>query len=138
MSRNQTKRSHRQKAWTPAATTPAIERWAARIFAIPRVARILIAFVFALSVTLAVSPILDSIYLNYLFTPETVVLPALIEAGFGLVMFVLGWWLIVGTVGELPPARLEMVWYFGIGALAIILVIIWLITGIASGNAPTV
>jgi hypothetical protein len=52
-------------------------------------------------------------------------------------MYLVGWQLIVGPVGEIPPARKMVLWYVGIGALSIALVVLWLITGVASGNAPT-
>lgn len=125
----------KQPAYRP-VSTPAYVPWVDRLLKLPRLARIGIAALFALSVTLALSPIVDGIYLNFLFTPETVMVPALVSAGFGLVMYVVGWQLIVGYVGEMPPARLVILWYVGVGVLALVLVMILLVTGFASGNAP--
>jgi hypothetical protein len=108
-----------------------------QLLSVPRIGRIALSIVFALAVTLALNPIIDSIYLRYLYTPETALAPALVAAGFGLAMYFVGWQLFIGLPGEAPPARLVILWYVGVGALAILLVVVWLITGFASGNAPT-
>jgi hypothetical protein len=119
-------------------STPLPTRLVAAILNLPRITRIFISLFFALAVTLALSPIVDNIYLTYMFTPETVIAPALLSTVFGLVMYVLGWQLIIGPVGENPPARFIILWYVGVGALAILLVAVWVVNGINVGNAPTV
>ena len=63
----------------------------------PRLVRILTVALFALAVTLALSPLVDYIYDRYFFSMETRVVPSLVSSGFGLVMYLLGWWLMVGT-----------------------------------------
>jgi hypothetical protein len=108
-----------------------------QLLSVPRMGRIALSMVFALAVTLALNPIIDSIYLRYLYTPETTLAPAFVAVGFGLVMYFVGWQLFIGLPGETPPARLVILWYVGVGALAILLVVIWLVTGFASGSAPT-
>lgn len=105
-----------------------------RILNLPRIARVLLCGFFSLAVTIALSPMVDEIYVRFFFSSQTVIIPSLISAAFGLVMYMLGWWLVIGTVGEKPPARLGVLWYFGVGVLAIIAVIFLIIRGITLLN----
>jgi len=131
-------RKKNQPAYRPVSKVePVYMQFIHRVLGLPRLARIGIAALFALAVTLTISPIVDTLYLSYLYTPETVIAPALVSTGFGLVMYFVGWQLIIGPVGEIPPARMMVLWYVGIGVLAIAIVVLWLVTGVTSGNAPT-
>jgi|FLYN01.1.fsa_nt_gi hypothetical protein len=130
-------RKKKQPAYHPVAKPAPHVQLVHKLLRLPRLGRIGLTTLFALAVTLALSPIIDSIYLRYLFTPETVLFPALASAGFGLAMYIVGWLLMIGPVGEALPARTVILWYVGVGILAVLLVLVWLITGIASGNAPT-
>lgn len=105
-----------------------------RVVQMPRLVRILLSALFALAVTLAFSPLIDYIYDRYFFDIHTLIAPALVTATFGLVMYMLGWWLMVGTVGERPAARPGVVWYFGIGVLAVIVVAYLLASGVSLLN----
>ena len=67
---------------------------------------------------------------HYFFSVDTRMVPALVTTVFGLIMYLLGWWLIVGTVGEKPAVRTAIVWYLGAGLAAIILVTTLLAVGI--------
>jgi hypothetical protein len=109
-------------------------RFGNQVSQLPRLIRILLVALFALAVTLALSPLVDLIYDHYFFSMETRIAPALVTATFGLMMYVLGWWLIVGTVGERPAARAAMVWYFGIGVLAVVVVVYLIATGVSLLN----
>lgn len=106
-------------------------RFVAGVVSLPRITRILIAGVFAVMTTLAVSPIVDEIYIRYLYSPSTVILPSFVSAGFGIVMYLVGWQLIVGVVGEAVEVRTAIVWYFVVGVLAHIVVGLWLLRLIA-------
>jgi hypothetical protein len=131
-------RKKSQPAYRPVSKVlPVHGHFVRRVLSLPRIARIGIVALFALAVTLTISPIIDMIYLRYLYTPETVLVPALVATGFGLVMYFVGWQLIIGTLDETPPARMVVLWYVGIGTLAILVIVLWLITGVASGNTPT-
>jgi hypothetical protein len=94
------------------------------------------AAVFALAVTFALSPVVDAVYLRYFYNDATTLVPSLVSTGAGLVMYVLGWFLIVGTVDEDIPARVAILWYGGLGLLAVSLVLIMLVIGWITGNAP--
>jgi hypothetical protein len=115
---------------------PAPVRIARSILSLPRSARVVMAAVFALAVTFALSPMVDAVYLRYFYDDSTTLMPALISTGAGLVMYVLGWFLIVGTVDEDIPARVAILWYGGLGLLAVGLVLIMLVIGWITGNAP--
>jgi hypothetical protein len=101
-----------------------------RIIMMPRVARIILVGVFALAVTLVLTPLIDIIYADNFFSQETLIVPALISAGCGAVMYLFGWWLIVGTVGEHPVPRPIILWYCLVGVFAVVMVIFLVIRGI--------
>jgi hypothetical protein len=103
---------------------------------IPRVVRILIVGIFAVSVTLGLFQFVDFIYLRLFFTMETRIIPSLVSASFGLAMYLLGWMCFVGTAGEKPPVRRAVLWYFGTGIFAVFLVLLWMLEGYFTGNAP--
>jgi hypothetical protein len=91
----------------------------------PRMMRIVLAGVFALAVTLALSPIIDQLYLAYFFSEDTLMLPSLVAGGLGILMYVAGWFLLVGFVGEDRTSSWMVILYLLIGVLAIVLVLIW-------------
>lgn len=120
----------RQKA----APVSRVMQVSSRLGQLPRLVRILLVGLFALAVTLALSPLVDLIYDHYFFSTQTVIVPALVTATIGLITYMLGWWLMVGTVGEQPEARAAMVWYFGIGVLAVVIVVYLILTGVSLLN----
>lgn len=110
-----------------------ITQWFLRL---PRLLRIIGVAVIALAVVLSVSPLVDYIYLMYFFTEETIVLPSLVTAAIGILTYILGWWLLVGTVGELRPARRLVLVYLVIGFLALCLVLALTVTGYSTAVEP--
>lgn len=98
-----------------------------RVLSLPRITRILIAGVFAVAVTLAISPIVDEIYLTYFYSPSTNYVPGLISAGLGVLMYGAGWFAIVGVVGEDLQARRIVLYYMIVGMAALLVVAIWLV-----------
>jgi hypothetical protein len=108
-----------------------------RIFKLPRIVRIIIVAVFALSVTLIVSPLVDYIYLSAMYTPETTVLPSVISAIAGLGMYIFGWLLVIGTVGETPPTRRWVLLYVILGIIAVLLAIVLALNGVSTAIEPT-
>lgn len=135
--------SKRKSGASKTATAPTAPgaRVVNAIIGLPRLVRILLVALLALMVTLAISPMVDEIYFNTLFTPiydlspsVARVLPSLVTAAVGLTMYTLGWWLIVGTVGESPQARLAILWYVGVGILALVVVVILIIRGVTLLN----
>lgn len=109
-----------------------------RLLKLPRFVRIVIAGIFALATTLAVSPLVDYIYISYMFTEESRLLPSLVSAAAGLLMYMIGWWLFVGVAGELPPARRGLLLYVMVGVLIVFLVIFLALTGLSSASAATI
>jgi hypothetical protein len=116
------------------AETALIDRVIDWILSLPRLVRILIAIVFALCVTLALSPLVDLIYSEFFFNPQTIIIPSLVSASFGLAMYVMGWRFLVGTVGEKPQARLFVLWYIVLGLMAIVVVTILIVRGVTILN----
>ncbi len=103
---------------------------------LPRLVRIIAVAIFTLAFTLAVSPLVDYIYLVYLFTEQTRVLPSLVSAAIGVGFYVLGWWLLIGSVGEPRPARPAVLVYVTVGILALCLVIVLAVTGFSDAVSP--
>jgi hypothetical protein len=104
------------------------------ILGLPRILRIVIAAGFALCVTLALSPLVDFVYVAYFLNPQTVIVPSLVSAAFGLGMYVLGWRFLIGTVGEKPESRLFVLWYITLGLMAIVVVAILIVRGVTLLN----
>lgn len=119
---------------TPAAAGPA-DRLTERVLNLPRLARIVLVCLFAMAVTVLLIPLVDGIYLRSFYSPQTAVLPSLIEAAFGIGMFVLGWALIVGFAGQRPPSRVPVALYFLVGCALVLAVILQLISGVLSVSA---
>lgn len=111
----------------PPRPAPATESWSVRlaraVVELPRLARLALAGVIALVVTIAVSPLVDNIYLRYFFTVETRGLPAMISVAFGIIAYGIGWWLIIGMAGERPRARRAVIGYLAIAAALLIWVL---------------
>jgi uncharacterized membrane protein YwzB len=100
----------------------------------PRITRIIIAGVFALSLTLALSPIVDRLYEQYFYSEETLILPAIISAVLGVLMYVLGWFAIVGVNDEkLIPSK-AVVGYLLLGMMAVLLVLAWTVSLVIRGG----
>ncbi|MBE2271999.1 MAG: hypothetical protein IAE80_27435 [Anaerolinea sp.] len=85
------------------------------IVQLPRIARIVLAGVFALAVTMLISPLVDSVYLRSFYNPDTVMLPSLISAVVGVVIYVIGWRVWVGYSGERPRYTRVLLIYVVIG-----------------------
>jgi len=115
--------SKQQQVKTPADPIPF--RVVNGILSLPRLVRIIIAAIFGAATTLALFEVVDQIYLDYFFSESTRVAPALVSGGFGMLMYVIGWSLIVGTIGEDREAKLVTVWYVVIGIFALLLVGMW-------------
>ncbi len=105
---------------------------ALRLVRLPRIMRIVIALFFATMVTLAISPLVDHIYIRYFFTAETVIVPAMVTVSIASMMYIWGWWGFVGTVNTVPSASNYVLLYFAIGLVATISVIVLLVQGITS------
>lgn len=106
-----------------------------RIVRLPRLARIVLVAFIALMVVLAVFPLIDRLYVALFFSPTTLILPSLVATGVGLVMYVIGWLLLVGTVGTQPIIQRGLRWYLGIGGIAIMIDIVLIIQGITMTDA---
>ncbi|MCU0496919.1 MAG: hypothetical protein MUF87_06160 [Anaerolineae bacterium] len=105
---------------------PPYDAMVRRLLRLPRLLRIILIFVPTFAVTLVIAPVIDALYLRYFFTPETRILPSLVIAGVALVMYMIGWVLIVGTSGEQPEERQAAVWYTIASILTVLLAFMWL------------
>ena len=104
------------------------------IIELPRLVRIVLVALFGLAVTLSLSPLVDLIYDRYFFSVNTVMVPALVSSAFGLAMYMVGWWLVVGTVGEKPEKRTAILWYVAVGLAAVVVVVVLTALGVSILN----
>jgi hypothetical protein len=109
-----------------------------KLLKLPRLARIVIVALFALATTLVLSPLVDFLYLTYMYTDESRIFPSLVSAGVGLLAYLVGWWLFVGGVDQSPPARRMLLLYVMGGILILCLVIVLTLAGFSTANAPTI
>ena len=103
----------------------------------PRWRRIFLTAFIALMITLAIFPLVDNIYLRFLFTPETVILPSLVTATIGLIVYFIGWQLLVGSSGSVLSVTFKTWLYLLAGLMATIIVIFLVIQGLIILNQPT-
>lgn len=108
---------------------------AQRITTLPRLARILLVAFSALSVTAVLFPLVDSLYLQAIYNPNTIMLPSLVSVGCGLLMYVLGWRWFVGTVGEELHTHQAAVWYLVIVIITLLILLALIFQGIAMTDA---
>ncbi|MCB9451685.1 MAG: hypothetical protein H6672_09610 [Anaerolineaceae bacterium] len=127
-----TKRPKAKSAKVPAKSlvVRAVE-WIVRL---PRLVRIIMVGVFAIAVTFAVSPVVDELYLRWLFDDSTVILPSIITVVIGMVVYIIGWLLVVGSAGETPRARPVVLLYCLLGILAVVLAVAALLPGLNGEN----
>lgn len=111
---------------------------ATTVLNLPRITRILIAGVYALATVLAITPIVDEIYLANFFTEDTTWLPAMITASIGLFVYMIGWRIIVGTVGETILPSNSVTWYLIAGLFAILMVAFWLFQLLTIGSSSLI
>ncbi len=102
-----------------------------RLLTLPRLLRIAIVLLLAIGTTLAIFPLVDRIYIQYFFASDTVILPSLVSAAVGALMYVSGWQLYVGTVGHTRPATRALWLYFAIGIAALLIDIGLIVQGIS-------
>lgn len=107
---------------------------AGQILDLPRLMRISLVLIYSLSFTLLLFPLVDSLYLTYFYTPDTVNIPALLSAVAGILMYLLGWRLMVGYAGERPPERMAVVGYLLLGTIILLMVITLFVIGAVIGS----
>ncbi len=105
---------------------------------IPRWGRIVLITLIALAAVLLIFPLVDAVYWHYFFTPETRIAPSIVSAGVGGIMYLLGWYWVVGAFrDEPPPIDKRVTYYLFFSALIILLDILLVIQGIITANQPT-
>jgi hypothetical protein len=100
-----------------------------------RFVRVIIAAFFALTVALALTLIIDQIYLQYFFSEDTIGAPAAVTMGLSLSMYLLGWWLLVGPGSRSMPDWVFL-WYLALGLLSIVLAVVLIGIGIRAASMP--
>lgn len=120
----------------PAERVPYATYLVRKILGWSRGIRIVLITLLSMGVTAAVFPLVDLIYIRGFFDENTRILPSFVTAGIGIIMYGLGWWLLVGIRGEQRPERIGILIYVFVGILAMLLVFILIITGYSTATLP--
>lgn len=102
-----------------------------RILGLPRIAKILLVAFLSLMVVLALQPAIDYLYLTRFFSAETLMAPALVAVVPGMIMYVLGWWLLLWSG---PVRRVPLNVYLGVGLFVTTIVVVLLVYGVISAG----
>jgi hypothetical protein len=94
--------------------------------------RIFMVAVFAISFVLLITPVVDNLYVTYMFAMETRVLPSIISVVFGIAIYALGWRLLIGPIDETPKPYAITRWYILGGLTCIGLALILMMIGVYS------
>lgn len=97
-----------------------------RVIGLPRIAKILLIAFFSLMMVLMLQPAIDYVYLTRYFNTETVIAPALVGVLPGVVMYLIGWGLLLWD-GPIHPRALGL--YLGIGVFVTTVVVVLLVYG---------
>jgi branched-subunit amino acid transport protein len=111
-----------------------IEVWAMRLDRLPRTARIVLSFVITLVLTAVVSVFVDRVLLNDMSDSGTT--PALVAVAVGVVLYILGWWTLVGFDGnptEPWRASAVAVLYVSLGVAGLFILVMLILIGLAQG-----
>lgn len=119
----------------PIRPTLKLQPLASWIVTRPRLHRILLVALFSLAVVLLAFPVVDNVYINLFFSEATRILPSLVAAGLGALMYIVGWRLIIGTRGETPAVHPLVLVYCLFGVIVIILVVILVLQGYSIATA---
>lgn len=125
MTKKSRKRKSAAKKEPETRKLPFLERIMVDLLEMPRIARLFVVTFFSLAVTFALRPFIDTLYIRNFFDEQTVIAPALVAMFFGLLMYIAGYWLIVGWQGETVSPRRAVLWYVGVGMLAFLIILIW-------------
>jgi hypothetical protein len=125
---------------TPSASregSALMSRLAIRISQIPRLVRLVLVLLFAAALTLLFSPLIDALYLRYFFpwneqivTDVVRLLPSIVSAAAGCIMFAIGWVIMVGSPGKSLPRSSRLVVYFAAGIALLVVAMVQIISGL--------
>ncbi len=110
----------------------AIVQW---VVSLPRIVRILGVALGALSLTAVLFPLVDNVYIQLIYNPSTIMLPSFVSVGGGLLLYVLGWRWLVGTVGEEITPNQTILWYLVVVMVAVILLLALVFQGLSMTDA---
>lgn len=97
---------------------------------LPRIARIAVCALFGIAMTGLLTPLVDRVYLDYFFNADTVILPALISAVAGVLVYGVGWRVFVGYAGERPRYNRALLLYLAFGVFVTVFALTLFFVGI--------
>ena len=120
----------------PAERVPYATFLMRKILGWSRLVRIIIISLFGVALTAAVFPIVDYVYITRFFDESTRIVPSFVSVGIGIIMYGIGWWLLVGIRGEKRPERIAVIIYMLAGIVIVLFVFILLINGYSTAMLP--
>jgi hypothetical protein len=114
-----------------------IDYWAARLDRVPRLTRVFLSLAITAELTVLLSLMVDRLLIDSVVSGDVdALVPALVAVGVGVVLYVVGWWALVGFDLDLnepwhggPPA----VMYVAAGAAGAVLLVALILFGLAFG-----
>ncbi len=113
---------------------PDHEPLSVQILGLSRYLRIALILIFALVTTMLVSPLIDRIYLENFYDPSTTVLPAMLTVGCGVIVYIVGWMLLIGFGDTLPIPGNWVILYSLYGIVVCMVVLTLLVNGAVIGS----
>ncbi len=114
-----------------------IDQWTAQLNRLSRTGRVVLSLLITLELVILVSLVVDKLLIDRVVRGDMgAMTPALIEAGIGVVLYVFGWWVLVGFDSDPQnpwQARPRTVWYVAAGVVVLGLLIILALFGLAFG-----
>lgn len=110
-----------------------IDLWAGRLNRLPRLWRVILNVVITLELVVLVSVIVDNLLIDAVVEGNVGAgTPILIEAIFGVIFYIIGWWALVGF-DDPWRATTASVLYFAAGAISLVLILMLILYGLAFG-----
>lgn len=119
------------------SVTSRIDLWAGRLNRLPRLGRVVLSLLITVELVALVSLFVDRALIDHVLKGDIGAgVPAWIEVGIGVVLYAIGWWLLVGF--EMDPERpwqagTSAVLYVALGAAGLVLILILALYGLAVG-----
>lgn len=107
-----------------------------KILGLSRILRIVITGIFSVALTAAVFPLIDEIYITRFFDERTRILPSFVAVAIGIIMYGVGWYLLIGTRGEDRPQRIAVLFYVLAGICVLLFVSYLIINGYSLATMP--
>ena len=120
----------------PVERVPYAVVWIRKILRWSRLRRIVTVAIFSVAATTAIFPLVDRIYLTQFYNESTRMIPSFVSVSVGIIVYGVGWFLLVGTRGEQRPERIAVLLYVIAGILIVLFVLSLILGGYTVATMP--